>query len=90
MFCAVVSVASVVLRGVSLRCVWVCPAACVLRLLTAVPAGSLPPGAAPPVFGRLTAVYGLARLLCAYLVKWVAWGRPVCYNRGSLGALAAL
>ena len=27
---------------------------------------------------------------CAYLVKWVAWGRPVCYNRGSLGALAAL
>ena len=43
MFCAVAPVASVVLRGVSLRCVWVCLVACVLRLLTAVPAGALPP-----------------------------------------------
>ena len=39
----------------------------------------------------LPGAIGLAvAMLCAYLVKWVAWGRPVCYNRGSLGALAAL
>lgn len=41
MFCAVVSVASVVLRGVPRCRVWGCLVACVLRPLTVVPVGSL-------------------------------------------------